>query len=108
MNFILANTGRTASRAFYLNLKSQKSIAVPSRYLLDKCISDILDYDNVERLKELSDYYKLYYNLMKHWNKVLPGFVIDCHYENIVSSPRTIITFPPNFIDTSCSTTSGL
>ena len=39
-------------------------------------------------LKELSEYYKLYYNLMNHWNKVLPGFVIDCHYENIVSNPR--------------------
>jgi len=42
-------------------------------------------------LRELSDYYKLYYKLMNHWNKVLPGFIIDCHYENIVNNPENEI-----------------
>jgi len=39
-------------------------------------------------LKELSSYYKLYYDLMNHWNQVLPGFIIDCHYENMVNNPK--------------------
>ena len=33
----------------------------------------------------LCEYYKLYCKLMTHWHSVLPGFVYDIHYENVVS-----------------------
>ena len=28
---------------------------------------------------------------MNHWDKVLPDFIIDCHYENIVNNPKNEI-----------------
>lgn len=38
-------------------------------------------------LEEIVDYYNLYDDLMKHWNKILPDFIINVKYENIVSDP---------------------
>ena len=35
-------------------------------------------------MTELGHYYNLYADLMKHWNKMLPGFVYDIEYENLV------------------------
>jgi hypothetical protein len=34
---------------------------------------------------DLADYYKQYYNTMQHWHTVLPGKVLDVHYEETVS-----------------------
>ena len=28
---------------------------------------------------------------MNHWDKVLPDFIIDCHYENMVNNPKNEI-----------------
>ena len=39
-------------------------------------------------LDEISDYYKLYQNLMKHWKKLLPQFVFDLNYEKVINSPE--------------------
>lgn len=36
-------------------------------------------------LAELGDYYALYRKLMAHWHEVLPGFVHDFRYEDIVA-----------------------
>jgi len=36
-------------------------------------------------LSEIGRYYQLYSNLMAHWKKLLPGFVYDIQYENIVN-----------------------
>jgi len=36
-------------------------------------------------LTELGEYYLQYQRLMDHWHKVLPGKVLDVHYEDVVS-----------------------
>ena len=35
-------------------------------------------------LTELGEYYLQYHRLMEHWHRVLPGFVLDVHYERVV------------------------
>jgi tetratricopeptide (TPR) repeat protein len=34
---------------------------------------------------ELAEYYKLYHAMMRHWHDVLPGKVLDVHYEETVT-----------------------
>jgi LPS sulfotransferase NodH len=34
---------------------------------------------------ELAEYYKLYHAMMRHWHEVLPGKVLDVHYEETVT-----------------------
>jgi hypothetical protein len=34
---------------------------------------------------DLSEYYSEYAQMMDHWNKVLPGKVLDVHYEEVVT-----------------------
>ena len=36
-------------------------------------------------LTELGEYYLQYQRLMDHWHRVLPGFVLDVHYEQVVA-----------------------
>ena len=36
-------------------------------------------------LTELGEYYLQYQRLMEHWHRVLPGFVLDVHYEHVVA-----------------------
>ncbi|MBC8284604.1 MAG: sulfotransferase [Nitrospinae bacterium] len=36
-------------------------------------------------LEILGKYYNLYRNLMKHWHNVLPGFIYDINYEDLVA-----------------------
>ena len=36
------------------------------------------------KLKELGEYYRQYDALMAHWHKVLPGFIYDINYEDIL------------------------
>ena len=36
-------------------------------------------------LAELADYYNLYADLMRHWHSVLPGFVRDIRYEDLIA-----------------------
>ncbi|MEX2122975.1 MAG: sulfotransferase [Woeseia sp.] len=36
-------------------------------------------------MMDLADYYRQYYNTMQHWHTVLPGKVLDVHYEETVS-----------------------
>ena len=36
-------------------------------------------------LKELGRYYKLYQELMQHWRSVLPGFIFEMKYEELVA-----------------------
>ena len=37
-------------------------------------------------LFELGEYYLEYQYLMDHWNEILPNFILDVHYENVVSN----------------------
>ena len=48
-------------------------------------VSDKLKY--AYNLKELTEFYKLYSNLMKHWEKTLPKFIYNIKYENIIHNP---------------------
>ena len=36
-------------------------------------------------LTELGEYYLQYRRLMDHWNEVIPGYVLDVHYEDVVA-----------------------
>ena len=36
-------------------------------------------------LKELGQYYNVYHDLMEHWHRVLPGFILDLRYEDMVN-----------------------
>ncbi len=60
------------------------------RHPLDSCLGSFkqlfasgqpFSYD----MDELAEYYLQYQRLMDHWHKVLPGFVLDVHYEEVVS-----------------------
>ncbi len=37
-------------------------------------------------LGELGRYHNLYRDLMDHWHSVLPGFIYDIHYEDVVAN----------------------
>jgi len=40
-------------------------------------------------VNELGLYYRQYYEMMKHWHRVLPGKVLDVHYEDTVGDLET-------------------
>tara|TARA_B110000438_G_scaffold85378_1_gene84856 strand:+ start:1677 stop:3221 length:1545 start_codon:yes stop_codon:yes gene_type:complete len=39
-------------------------------------------------LKEIVAYYNMYHDMMKHWKQVLPNFVYDLNYENVIKNPE--------------------
>ena len=39
-------------------------------------------------LNETVEYYNLYHNLMDYWNKILPNFIFNIKYENLISNPE--------------------
>lgn len=41
-------------------------------------------------LTEIGHYYRLYHDLMDHWRQVLPGFVLDVHYEDLVTNQERV------------------
>lgn len=41
-------------------------------------------------LTELADYYAAYRDLMAHWHELMPGAILDVHYEQLVSDPLTV------------------
>jgi len=57
---------------------------------MDTCLSIYkTDFNALHKfayeLTELGQYYKLYLDLMAHWRRVLPGFVFDVQYEDLVA-----------------------
>lgn len=68
----------------------------------DTCLSIFKNYFPADGnryaydLRELGQYYNLYRDLMAHWHKVLPDFIYDIHYEDIVADQeeqsRSLIT----------------
>jgi tetratricopeptide (TPR) repeat protein len=40
-------------------------------------------------LTEIGEYYLQYRRLMAHWHKVIPGFVLEVHYEQVVADLET-------------------
>ena len=72
------------------------------RHPLDSCLGTYkqlfasgqpFSYD----ITELAEYYLQYQRLMDHWHSVLPGFVLDVQYEDVVadleSQVRRILNF---------------
>ena len=63
----------------------------------DTCLSIFKNYfTNKElnfayNLKELSEYYIEYNDLMNHWNAVLPNFIYEVKYEQLVQNPKAQI-----------------
>ncbi len=60
------------------------------RQSLDNCLSIYknlfhADHKYACNQKELGEYYQLYRNLMKHWRGVLPGFIHEISYEELVA-----------------------
>ena len=60
----------------------------------DNCISIFKNYfTNTDlnfayNLEEIFEFYKLYNDLMKHWKKIFPKFIIDIEYEKIIHNPE--------------------
>ena len=63
----------------------------------DTCLSIFKNYfTNKElnfayNLKELSEYYNEYNNLMNHWNSLLPNFIYEITYEQLIQNPKAQI-----------------
>jgi len=57
----------------------------------DTCLSIFKNYFPAENFKyannlnELGQYYNLYHDLMDHWHEVLPDFIYDIQYEDLVA-----------------------
>jgi tetratricopeptide (TPR) repeat protein len=41
--------------------------------------------------EELARFYLRYRRMMDHWREVLPGFVLDVHYDQLVSDPERVV-----------------
>ena len=50
-------------------------------------------------LRETVEYYKLYFDLMKFWNKLLPNYILNIKYENLVKNTEYEIKNLLNFCD---------
>jgi len=61
---------------------------------VDNCLSIFKNYFSSNDLiyaydqQELAKYYNGYAKLMKHWHRVLPGFIYDIHYEELVDEQQ--------------------
>ena len=42
-------------------------------------------------LEEIVKYYNLYFDLMKYWNNIIPEFVFNIKYENLISETKNEI-----------------
>ncbi len=52
-------------------------------------------------INELVGYYKLYSDLMNHWKNVLPNFIYDIKYENLVTDTKNEVSKLLKFCDLS-------
>jgi tetratricopeptide (TPR) repeat protein len=67
------------------------------RHPLDTCLSnfrqlfavDFSYYNYAYSLEDTARYYLLFDGLMRHWQRVLPGKVLEVHYEELVQDPET-------------------
>ena len=50
-------------------------------------------------LSETVDYYNLYFDLMKFWNDLLPDFVLNIKYENLINNTEHEVRRLLNFCD---------
>lgn len=72
------------------NLKIIHTIRDP----IDTCLSIFFQYFNTKGhpysfdLNNLGFHYKQYQRIMRHWHEVLPGRIMDIHYEDTVADPE--------------------
>lgn len=58
----------------------------------DTCFSIFSNYFSNEQMKfafnleEIVEYYNLYLNIMNFWNELLPGFIYNLNYENLINN----------------------
>ncbi|MHC4990051.1 MAG: hypothetical protein ACYTGC_03635, partial [Planctomycetota bacterium] len=57
MSFMVINTGRTASRAFYLNLSRQPGVLAFNRYAVDHVVRSYIERKRTRPLEQLGDGY---------------------------------------------------
>ncbi len=62
-----------------------------SRHKKDNCLSIFSikftgSYPYAYDLKEISEYYTLYQDLMDHWNSIYPGEIYNINYEDVISN----------------------
>lgn len=64
------------------------------------------------RQDELAEFYGLYRRMMEHWHDVLPGCVLDVHYDELVENPEAVLEkitefcgvgYQPSLVDVSRS-----
>ena len=70
-----------------------------SRNPKDNCISLFKNYfvnpslNFSYNLSEIVDYYNLYSNIMDHWKKIFPDYIIEVQYEDLVTNPKKNISY---------------
>ncbi|MCD6162642.1 MAG: sulfotransferase [candidate division Zixibacteria bacterium] len=52
-------------------------------------------------MTELGQYYNLYQNLMAHWHKVMPGYILDVRYEDVINDQQSQTERMLDFLDLS-------
>lgn len=65
------------------------------RYPVDNCLSIYFQRFNISHtyasdLVGLGEYYRLYMDIMKHWNEVLPGKILNIKYDELVTKQEQI------------------
>ena len=66
------------------------------RNAADNCVSIFKTFFSTAGLRyaydlgEIGHYYAQYRDLMEHWHRVLPGFVYDVDYENLVGGQESV------------------
>lgn len=59
--------------------------------------SFFFEHDYAYDLTELGEYYSMYNGLMEHWHQVLPQFIYDLSYEELVANTETEVRKLLNF-----------
>ena len=68
-----------------------------SRNPKDTCLSIYKNYfvntklNFAYNLDELTEFYQLYINLMNYWKKILPHFIYEIKYEELIKNPNSEI-----------------
>lgn len=79
---------------FIRNALPQARVIHVRRDPMDLCFANLREYfvDGVRYSNSMDDvahFHGHYLSLMQYWHDIYPGFVLDVHYENLVSDPAT-------------------
>ncbi|MCP4432270.1 MAG: tetratricopeptide repeat protein [Gammaproteobacteria bacterium] len=71
---------------------------------MDNCLSLFKNYfigtlNFSYELGELGQYYRLYRDIMAHWERVLPGFIYHLNYEQLITDPEDQVAQMLKFCD---------